>query len=243
MTIAHTFKTQLYDQLARISRALASPRRLELVDLLAQGERTVEALARLTGMSVANTSRHLQILRAARLVTVRRAGLFAHYRLAGEGVFTVWQSVRDLGVARLASVRELLESHFGERRGLEPVGLPDLLDRLRAGDVVLLDTRPEEEFRAGHIPGALSMPLEELEARLHVLPMDQEVVAYCRGPYCVFSDEAVAVLRASGYRARRFSLGFPDWRAAGLPVEHVSSTPDEATAPRPGSEPARDVSP
>src|SRR5262245_53120499 len=166
MNIGHEFKSQLYSQLARVSRSLASPRRLELVDLLAQAERTVETLARLTGMSVANTSRHLQALRAARLVTVRRAGLFAHYRLADEGVFTVWRSVRDLGVARLASVRELLESYFSERASFEPVGVDELLGRLRAGDVVLIDTRPEDEFRSGHIPGALNVPVEELAEHL-----------------------------------------------------------------------------
>ena len=231
-----SFKIRLFDQLARVTKALASPRRLELVDLLAQGERTVESLAVLTSMSVANTSRHLQALRAARLVTVRRAGLFAHYRLADDRVFTAWKSVRDLGEARLASMRELLESHFAERRGLEPVGLEELLDRMRSGEVVVLDTRPEEEFRCGHIPGALSVPVEELQARLHVLPMDQEVIAYCRGPYCVFSDQAVAVLRSSGYRARRLSLGFPDWRAAGLPVEADSS--EFAAAADIGSAPA-----
>ena len=239
MTDNDTFNPQLYDQLARISRAMASPRRLELVDLLAQAERTVEALAKLTGMSVANTSRHLQALRGARLVMVRRAGLFAHYRLADEGVFRLWQSVRDLGEARLASVRELVERHFVRDGGLEPVGLRELLDRLRAGDVVLLDTRPEEEFRSGHIPGALNMPVEELEARLHVLPMDQEVIAYCRGPYCMFSDQAVALLHAHGYRARRFSLGFPDWRAAGMPIAGDPSPAPRALAappPAPGSE-------
>ncbi len=213
------FKTQLYDQLGRISRALASPRRLELVDLLAQGERTVDQLARLTAMSVANTSRHLQALRAARLCAVRRAGLHAHYRLADDGVFRAWQAVRDLGEARLSSVRELVRAYFADRQTLEPVGLSELLERLRTGDVVLVDARPEEEFLAGHIPGAVNVSIEDLEARLHVLPLDQEVIAYCRGPYCVFADEAVAVLRANGYRARRFSLGFPDWRAAGLPVE------------------------
>lgn len=213
------FKEQLYDQLARISKAIASPRRLELVDLLAQGERTVEELARLTSMSVANTSRHLQSLRAARLVTVRRAGLYAHYRLADERVFRMWQAVRDLGETRLASVRELVKAYFEDRVALEPVDLAELLDRQRARDVFLLDARPEREFRSGHILGAVNIPVEELEARLHVLPVDQEIIAYCRGPYCVFSDEAVAVLLANGYRARRFSLGFPDWRAAGLPVE------------------------
>jgi rhodanese-related sulfurtransferase len=213
------FATQLYDQLARVSKAISSPRRLELVDLLAQGERTVDELATLTSMSVANTSRHLQSLRSARLVAVRRAGLHAHYRLADERVFRVWQAVRDLGEARLSSVRELVRTHFEDRRDLEPIPLEALLDRMTSGDVILLDTRPEREFDAGHITGAVNIPVEELEARLHVLPVDQEIVAYCRGPYCAFSDEAVAVLLANGYRARRFALGFPDWRAAGHPVE------------------------
>ena len=212
------FEASLYDQLARISKAIASPRRLELIDLLAQRERPVEELARLASMSVANTSRHLQALRAARLVLVRRAGLYAHYRLADEGVFRLWQAVRDLGEDRLASVRELVRSHRPDRRALAPVGVDELLERVRSGDAVLIDTRPEEEFEAGHIAGALSLPVEELEARLHVLPMDREVIAYCRGPYCAFADRAVDLLVAQGYRARRFALGFPDWRAAGLPV-------------------------
>jgi rhodanese-related sulfurtransferase/DNA-binding transcriptional ArsR family regulator len=215
----HGFNRQLYDQLARISKAIASPHRLELVDLLAQGERTVEELAGLASMSVANTSRHLQSLRAARLVAVRRAGLYAYYRLADERVFTMWQAVRDLGENRLASVRELVKGHFESRRALVPVDLPGLIDRQRAGTAFLLDARPESEFRAGHIPGAVSIPVGELEARLHVLPVDQEIVAYSRGPYCGFSDQAVAVLSANGYQARRFALGLPDWRAAGLPVE------------------------
>ena len=220
MTVSNRqFKSNLYDQLARVSKALASPHRLELIDLLAQGERTVEELAALAAMSVANTSRHLQSLRSARLVVVRRAGLYAHYRLADEGVFRLWQAVRDLGEERLASVREMVRTFFVDRLALEPVGVAELLDRLHSGAAVLIDTRPEEEFLAGHIAGAVSVPVEELEARLHVLPMDQEVIAYCRGPYCAFSDEAVALLRANGYRARRFALGYPDWRAAGLPVE------------------------
>ena len=213
------FKGSLYEQLARISKAIASPRRLELIDLLAQRERPVEELARLTSMSVANTSRHLQSLKAARLVAVRREGLYAHYRLADEGVFRLWQAVRDLGEARLSSVRELVRAQRVERPGLEPVGIAELLERVRSGSAVLLDTRPEEEFLAGHIAGALSLPVEELEARLHVLPMEQELIAYCRGPYCAFADRAVEILTGHGYRARRFALGFPDWRAAGLPVE------------------------
>jgi rhodanese-related sulfurtransferase len=170
-------------------------------------------------MSVANTSRHLQALRGARLVTVRRSGLHAHYGLAGVDVFKAWQAIRDLGEARLSTVRELLRVRSRDLAAPEPIGLDELLTRHRAGQVVLLDTRPEPEFRAGHIPGALHMPVEEMEERLHVLPMDQELIAYCRGPYSTISDEAVAALQASGYRARRFSRGFPDWRAAGLPVE------------------------
>ena len=213
------FQTILYDQLARITRALASPRRLELIELLAQRERNVEELAGLSAMSVANTSRHLQILRAARLVVVRRAGLHAHYRLAEEGVFRLWQAVRDLGEARLSSMRELVGTYFVDRLVSAPVGLDELRALVRSGEAALADTRPAEEFAAGHIPGAVSAPVDELVARLHVLPMEQEVIAYCRGPYCPFSDEAVLVLRANGYRARRFALGFPDWRAAGLPVE------------------------
>ena len=218
MTDSRHFAAQLYDQLARLTKALASPHRLELVDLLAQRERTVEELARLAAMSVANTSRHLQALRSARLVTVRRAGLHAHYRLADQGVFALWQAVRDLGERRLASMRELVSSHFEGRASLDAVGFNELLDRLRSGAAVLVDARPEDEFLAGHIAGAINVPVDELEARLHVLPMDQEVIAYCRGPYCAFADRAVAILRANGYHARRLALGFPDWRAAGLPV-------------------------
>lgn len=214
-----TFERQLYDQLARISKAISSPRRLQLVDILAQGERTVEELSQLAAMSVANTSRHLQSLRAARLVTVRRAGLYGHYQLADAQVFTLWQAVRDLGEARLASVRELVRSRFEERGTAEPILPEELLRSLGSGEAILLDARPEHEFRAGHIPGAVSIPVEELEARLHVLPADQQVIAYCRGPYCDFSDRAVETLLANGYRARRLSVGFPDWRAAGHPVE------------------------
>jgi DNA-binding transcriptional ArsR family regulator len=211
-------RSALFDHLARISKAIASPRRLELIEALAQLERTVDELAKLTGMSVANTSRHLQLLRAARLVVVRRQGLHAYYRLADGGVFRLWQTVRDLGQARLASVRELVRSRPG---GVEPapIGLEELVERRRRSEVLLMDARPEREFSASHIPGAISVPLEDLEAHLHVLPGDQEIVVYSRGPYCDLSDRAVAVLVAGGHRARRFALGLPDWRAAGLPVE------------------------
>jgi rhodanese-related sulfurtransferase/AraC-like DNA-binding protein len=212
------FKAQLFDQLGRISRALASPRRLELVDLLAQAEHTVEELARHTGMSVANTSRHLQALRHARLVSVRRSGVFAHYGLADPGVFRVWQAVRDLGEARLAEVRMLVRARH-EAHETDALTLEDLRRRVDRGDSLLLDVRPEREYRAGHLPGALNIPLEELPARMHVLPLEREVVVYCRGPYSPFSDEAVAILKSHGHAARRASAGLPDWRAAGLDVE------------------------
>jgi len=212
------FKTQLFAQLARVSKALASPRRLELIDLLAQGERTVEELAGLAGMSVANTSRHLQALRAARLVEVRRDRSYAHYRLSGDGVFRAWQAIRDLGHGQLAEVDRLLEDYVRERRTLEAVGAAELLRRIRRNDCVVLDVRPAREYQAGHILGARSVPVNELEQRLGRIPRGREIVAYCRGPFCVYADEAVAKLRRQGYRARRLDIGFPDWRAAGLPV-------------------------
>jgi rhodanese-related sulfurtransferase len=213
------FKDRIFGQFARIGKALSSPRRLEIVDLLAQGERTVEEIARETSMSVASTSQHLQALKAARMVEARREGLYVHYRLADEDVFRTWQAVRALAESRLSEVDGVVEAYLEDRDALEAVDASDLLERLRDGSVVVLDVRPEEEYRAGHIPGALSVPVDALEAALKTLPRGREVVAYCRGPYCVFSDEAVAFLRAHGYRARRLRQGLPDWRAAGMPVE------------------------
>jgi rhodanese-related sulfurtransferase/DNA-binding transcriptional ArsR family regulator len=213
------FKDKLFEQFARVGKALANPHRLELLDLLAQGERTVEDLAREAGMSVANTSRHLQELRAAMLVEVRREGLYAYYRLADERVFAAWRAIRELGEARLAEIDRLVGTYLTDRDSLEAVCAEELLAKMRGEEVVVLDVRPGEEYRAGHIPGARSVPLGTLEAYLEGIPRDREVVAYCRGPYCVFSDEAVALLRYRGYRARRLQEGLPDWRAAGLPVE------------------------
>ena len=213
------FKDKLFEQFARVGKALANPHRLEILDLLAQGERTVEDLAREAGMSVANTSRHLQELRAARLVEVRREGLYGYYRLADERVFAAWRTIRDLGEARLAEIDRLVGSYLTDRDSLEAVCAEELLAKMREEGVEVLDVRPEDEYRAGHIPGARSVPVERMEAYLEEIPRDREVVAYCRGPYCVFSDEAVALLRSRGYRARRLREGLPDWRAAGLPVE------------------------
>jgi rhodanese-related sulfurtransferase len=218
------FKDQLFEQFARIGKALANQHRLELVDLLAQGERSVEDLAREAGMSVANTSRHLQALRGASLVEVRREGLYGYYRLADERVFGVWRAMRELGEARLAEIDRLVDTYLSNRGALEAVCAEELLAKMREGGVVVLDVRPEQEYQAGHIPGARSVPLERLEAYLEELPEDQEVVAYCRGPYCVFSDEAVELLHTHGYRARRLSEGLPDWRAAGMPVERSTGS-------------------
>src|SRR5918911_285009 len=214
------FKDRLFGQFARIGRALASPRRLEIVDLLAQGERTVEEIAGQTSMSVASASQHLQALKAARMVEARREGLYMHYRLADEDVFRTWLAVRALAESRLAEVDRVVEAYLENRDTLEAVDATELMERLSDEGVVVLDVRPEEEYRAGHIPGAISVPVDALEAALQTLPRDREIVAYCRGPYCVFSDEAVALLRARGYQARRLAEGLPDWRAAGLPIEN-----------------------
>lgn len=213
------FKDRLFEQFARIGKALSSPKRLEIVDLLAQGERNVEEIARETSLPVASASQHLQVLKGARMVESRREGLYAYYRLAGEEVFEVWRAVRELGESRLAEIERVVESYLKDRGSLEAVRALELMERLSDGDVVVLDVRPEEEYRAGHIPGALSVPVDALEAVLQTLPKNREVIAYCRGRYCVFSDEAVKFLEARGYRASRLVEGFPEWRAAGLPVE------------------------
>ncbi|MEX2536342.1 MAG: metalloregulator ArsR/SmtB family transcription factor [Trueperaceae bacterium] len=211
-------KDSLLEQFARIPKALSSPRRLELIDLLAQGERSVEELAREASMSVANTSQHLQTLKAARLVTVRREGLYAFYRLASPSVFTLWQGVRGVGEEQLGDIDRLIRDYTGDRGALERISMIELKARLAEEELFLLDVRPEAEYRAGHIRGARSVPISDLEKQLSSLPKNREIVAYCRGPYCLFADEAVALLRTHGFRSRRLIEGFPDWRAAGLPV-------------------------
>jgi rhodanese-related sulfurtransferase len=215
------FKDELYAQFARIGKALSNPHRLELVELLAQGERTVEDLAREANLPIANTSQHLQVLRAAQLVNVRRDGLYAYYRLSDERVFRVWQALRDLGELQLAEIDRLVESFFEDRGTLQAISAAALVERMEAGDVLILDVRPELEYQSGHIPEARSIPVDELEERLSELPRNQEIVAYCRGPYCVFADEAVVLLQKHGYRARRLIDGLPDWQALNLPIERV----------------------
>ena len=212
------FKGRVYEQLARIGKAVASPQRLELLDLLGQGPRTVENLAQEAHLTVANTSRHLQVLRAARLIDAEKEGVFVRYRVADEAVVDFFRSLRVLAASRLAELDQIARQFFKDRDALEPVDRKALLVRARKGLVTVLDVRPREEYRAGHIPGAISIPLKELKDRLAELPRDQDIVAYCRGPYCVLAAQAVDLLREQGFRVVRLEDGVPDWRAHGLPV-------------------------
>jgi rhodanese-related sulfurtransferase/DNA-binding transcriptional ArsR family regulator len=211
-------KQRLYEQFALTAKAVSSPQRIELVELLAQGERTVVALARATGVSVSNTSAHLQVLRRAGLVEVRKQGTQVYYRLAGDEVASLLVAVRDLARSRLAEVDRVVRDYFVARDSLEPMSRSELIEHAERGDVVILDVRPTREFVAGHIPGALSVPLDQLEAALARLPKRRQIIAYCRGPYCVLAPQAVELLRQRGFRARRLQDGLPEWRLAGLPV-------------------------
>jgi rhodanese-related sulfurtransferase len=226
------FKNGLYEQFARIGKTLGSPHRLELLELLAQGERTVESLATETELSVANTSQHLQALRQASLVESREQGLFVYFRLADPAICDLCTAIRTVAERRLADLERLVREHFGDRSDPEPVRMNDLLARVRSKDVIVLDARPANEYEAGHIAGAISVPIDELQDRLRSLPTGKEYVAYCRGPYCVYADRAVELLRASGRRARRVLEGFPEWQAAGLPVARGQEGP--ALTPRSG---------
>jgi rhodanese-related sulfurtransferase/DNA-binding transcriptional ArsR family regulator len=218
------FKDRLYGQFARIGKALSSPHRLEILELLAQGERTVDSLATEIGLSLANASQHLQALRQAALVESRKDGLYVSYRLADPAVIDLCTALRIVAEHRLADLERLVREHFGDRSDAEPVQMDELLKRARSANVVILDTRPATEYAAGHIVGAISVPVDDLQQRLRQLPKRKEYVAYCRGPYCVYADRAVEILRSNGRRARRLLEGFPEWRAAGFPVETSSRT-------------------
>lgn len=217
-----TAKAGLFDALASVARALGNGRRAEIVDVLAQGERSVEEIAGEISQSIANTSQHLQVLARAGLVRTRREGTRIHYRLASERVAELWAAVRDVAVGHVAEVSVLADEYLGDRREIEQVSAGELARRLERGDVVVLDVRPEAEFRAGHVAGARSAPLSSLDELAATLPRRREVVAYCRGPYCVYADDAVRLLRSRGYRARRLDVGYPEWRRAGLPLEIAS---------------------
>jgi len=214
-------KQALFAEFAAVARALGHAHRLELLEHLAQGERGVEALAERVGLSAANASQHLHQLRRAGLVLARRDGKFVRYRLADDGVPALLAQLRTVAERNIAEVERIVRDCFADRDGLEPVSDDDLRERLREGLVTVLDVRPADEFAAGHLPGAVSVPLAHLEARLADLDPAREIVAYCRGPYCVLSYEAVAALRARGFRARRLKDGLPEWKAAGRPVERA----------------------
>jgi rhodanese-related sulfurtransferase len=211
-------KAALFDGLASVAQALGNGRRAEIVDVLAQGERSVDELAGEISQSVANTSQHLQVLARAGLVRPRRQGTRVIYRLASDHVAELWAAIRDVAVRHLAEVSVLADEYLGERDVVEQVSAAELAHRLARGDVVVLDVRPDREYAAGHIAGARSVPIDELDSVVAELPRRREIVAYCRGPYCVYADDAVRLLRARGLKARRLDVGFPEWRQAGFPV-------------------------
>jgi len=237
------FKDSIYEQFARIGKAVSSPKRLELLDLLGQGKRTVEGLARETGMSVANTSQHLLALRASRLVEADKEGLYVTYRLADQAVGEFYLALQAIAESRLAEIEPTARRFLEGREGMEPVDRDELRRRVRAGRVTVLDVRPVEEYQAGHIPGAVSVPLKELERHLRGLPRDREIVAYCRGPYCVLAVLAVELLRGKGLNAVRLEDGVQDWRARGWPMETSELAPAPKPRKRSGSRADRRKSP
>ncbi len=212
-------KRELYQSIAKVAQALASGNRLQLLEFMAQGERSVDALAGMAGMTVANASQHLQALRRSGLVAARKDGQRVYYRLAGDDVVRLYDVLRTVAEARLAEVKQLVADFLGDKDALEPIAIDELLRRAKRGLVTVLDVRPPEEFAAGHLQGAINIPLDKLESGLAKLSKQREVVAYCRGPYCLMSFEAVLKLRQRGWKARRLQHGFPEWKAAGLPVD------------------------
>lgn len=213
------FKDKVYEELARVTRALANPHRLEIIELLAQGDYPVEQISVQTDLSVANTSQHLQVLKTAQLVDITRNGNFIYYRLANANVFKAWKALRELGMERMASIEKLVNEFRHSKFKFESVTIDALIRKIESGKVTIVDVRPETEYTKGHIPKAVSIPFHELSGRLKELPKRNEIIAYCRGPFCVFADEAVALLAKAGYKAKRLEEGFPDWAAVGLPVE------------------------
>jgi rhodanese-related sulfurtransferase/predicted transcriptional regulator len=218
------FKDKAYSILATMIKAMANPHRLEIVDLLGQGEKTVEEIANETSMSIANTSQHLQVLKAANLVAIRREGNFIHYQLSHEEIYKSWQMLRELGLKHIAEMEKLVKDFREKRNSLEALKMDELLIRMKSKNVVVLDVRPINEFNNGHIPGAINIPVEELSVKLKKLSKNKEYVAYCRGPFCVFADDAVNLLTKKGFKAKRLVEGFPDWKIKGLPVETLEES-------------------
>ena len=217
--MVENFKDTVYEQLARVASAFGSPKRIEIIDILAQGERHVEGLAQEAGLSIANTSRHLQVLKGAGLVHARKEGLQVFYRLAGPEVEAGFHALRHVAEKTIAELERVARTYFEGADGMAPIGRKDLIARARNGEVIVLDVRPAIEYESGHIAGAVSIPLEELESHLAQIPLGREVVAYCRGPYCVLAAEAIRLLRRNGRKAVRLAEGYPEWRESGLPVE------------------------
>lgn len=214
-----SFKNKVYRELAGLMKALSNAHRLEILELLAQGRFSVEEIARQTELTAANASQHLQVMKRAQLVNTEREGNYVYYRLAGRNVYRAWKALRDLGIERLAQIEKILRDFRDSRKSLDTLNSEELVSRMREGEVTVLDVRPEPEYREGHIAGALNVPVEELEEKLDELPKDREVVAYCRGPFCVFADDAVELLRRKGYDAKRLDEGFPEWMLEEHPVE------------------------
>jgi len=213
------FKDKVYQELAKITKALSNPHRLEIIELLAQGECSVEQIASQTNISIANASQHLQLLKTSQLVEINRQGNFIYYRLANVNVFKAWKALRELGVERISSIEKIIRDFKHAKFKMESLTINRLVEKIEQGKVTILDVRPESEFKKGHIANAVSIPIEQLEQRLKELPKKNEIIAYCRGPFCVFADEAVALLNTKGYKAIRLEEGFPDWQLEGLPVE------------------------
>jgi rhodanese-related sulfurtransferase/DNA-binding transcriptional ArsR family regulator len=211
------FKNKVYTELATITKALANPHRLEIIELLAQGDYSVEHISLQTDLSVANASQHLQVLKTAQLVDITRDGNFIYYKLANNNVFKAWRALRELGVERIASIEKLIKD-FRKAKS-DSLTINQLRKKLKEGKITIIDVRPEKEFNAGHIAHALSIPIDQLHGRLKELPKRNEIIAYCRGPFCAYADEAVALLNKAGYNATRLEEGFPDWAAINLPVD------------------------
>jgi rhodanese-related sulfurtransferase/DNA-binding transcriptional ArsR family regulator len=213
------FKTKVYSELAKITKAMANPTRLEIIELLAQGDYSVEQISLQTDLSIANASQHLQVLKTAQLVDVTRHGTFIYYRLANVNVFKTWKALRELGVERIASIEKIIKDFRQSKSKIDSLTIDLLIKKLKTGKITILDVRPENEFNAGHIANAISIPIDQLKERLKELPKRTEIVAYCRGPFCVYADEAVALLTEAGYKAIRLADGFPDWKLQDLPIE------------------------
>lgn len=213
------FKDKVYSELARITKSMANAHRLEIIELLAQGEFSVEQIADQTNLSIANASQHLQVLKVAQLAEINRQGNFIYYRLSNSNVFKAWKALRELGVERIAAIEKAVKEFRKSKFDFETVTIDELIEKLDSGKVTILDVRPESEFKQGHIANAVSIPIEELSKRLKELPNRTEIIAYCRGPFCVYADEAVNILTKAGYKATRLEEGFPDWKLQDLPIE------------------------